>query len=183
MTVDIQSFCSTEKWRPRLHKPFSRGGYTWATNGHILIRVQLIKDVPDNGGSENVEGVWNTHFKPESFKPAPPLSILPNIPTIKATCEACDGSGVEHECSHCSHECEECDGTGQAESQSERKSSVTISGIPYSVHYVRQILSLPDCEIEATPVQDRALAFRFRGGEGILMALREPYDHHTEIAA
>jgi hypothetical protein len=36
--VDLQGFCSTDSGRQNLQKPFSRGEFTWATNGHVLIR-------------------------------------------------------------------------------------------------------------------------------------------------
>ena len=39
MTIDVAQFCATEKSRSYLSKPFDFGGYTWATNGHILVRA------------------------------------------------------------------------------------------------------------------------------------------------
>ena len=143
MTIDLQSFCSTETWRPQLHKPFNRGGYTWATNGHIMLRVPEIDGLPDNGGNANVEVVWSNQFKPDGFVAAPSASTLPHTPTVKGNCEACDGRGYEHECSHCNHDCEECDGSGQTDIKSDSLSSVSIRGLSFRLDYIRKIFALP----------------------------------------
>ena len=39
MTIDLQPFCGEDHDRWYLMKPLSFGDYTYATNGHIVIRV------------------------------------------------------------------------------------------------------------------------------------------------
>ena len=47
MDIDLQQFCSTDGTRWYLTKPFSMGEFSFATNGHILVRQPRRADVPD----------------------------------------------------------------------------------------------------------------------------------------
>lgn len=41
--VDLQSFCQIgDSYRSEIAEPFSHGAYTYATNGHIMIRVPAV---------------------------------------------------------------------------------------------------------------------------------------------
>ncbi len=51
--LDLTPFCGTGAHRSYLHNPFASGGHTFATNGHIAIRVPARDDAkpvePKNG--------------------------------------------------------------------------------------------------------------------------------------
>ena len=46
-TEQLQAFCSTDPMRPDLTKPFARAGFTWATDGRVLVRVATIDGLGD----------------------------------------------------------------------------------------------------------------------------------------
>ncbi len=45
--IDLKPFCGDNDIRYYLNEPFSEGEFTYATNGHILIRVPRRDDVPE----------------------------------------------------------------------------------------------------------------------------------------
>ena len=49
--MDLAIYCSTD--RAFIKKPFSFGAYTFATNGHILVRVKRRKNVPKRDDAPN----------------------------------------------------------------------------------------------------------------------------------
>jgi len=129
---ELKKFCSTDITRPNLELPFSQGGYTWAADGRILIRVPEIPGIPvpefnvpdvvstfDRGWSDRI-GFEPVEFPPgwESFEqPMVPCSDCKGLGHF-AICQECKGEG-EVECGHCGHneDCEECDGIGQLPAQ------------------------------------------------------------------
>lgn len=44
---DLQQFCSKEQFRFSLHKPFSFGPFSYATDGIMAVRVPRRDDVPE----------------------------------------------------------------------------------------------------------------------------------------
>ena len=176
--LDLQPFCSTDEVRPYLMKPFSRHGFTWATNGHILVRVTLRSDISDVDKKFNIAGPLQdfesaSFFKPEYFLPPP-------VPA-PVGCAACDGRGHEHDCPSCGCICGACDGKGEV--NPENNMSVSIGPTPFSLKYIRQILSLPGIEIETLAADQsmKPLFFRFDGGIGALMPLRSPHTDHVDL--
>ena len=110
MTLDdLKRFCAdADDSREYLRQPWTRDGYTWATEGHIIIRVPAIADIPDNKGAVDADGL---------FSRQPDAKEWLAVPTVKAPkpakCDDCYGSGL-HEC-NCGHEhtCGVCNGTGK----------------------------------------------------------------------
>ena len=51
LVVDLSHYCGDEDDRPELSRPFSRGDYTYATNGHICVRIPRRADVPEIEGT------------------------------------------------------------------------------------------------------------------------------------
>ena len=45
--IDLQQFCSKDDTRPYICKPFSFGEFSYATNGHIIVRVARRADVEE----------------------------------------------------------------------------------------------------------------------------------------
>jgi hypothetical protein len=177
--LNLQQFCGTDPSRDYLMKPFSRDGFTWATNGHILIRVPERPEFSDIEQrikiniAEPLKGFGVAKFFSPSFE-LPPA-------TVRGECLKCAGRGHLHDCPDCDCECEHCDGTGN--SDSEQFASVSIGPTPFALNYVRQILSLPRVEIEefAAEQSEKCLFFRFDGGVGALMPLRRESEDHVDI--
>jgi hypothetical protein len=176
--LDLQRFCGNQFGREYLHKPFSRNGFTYATNGHIMVRVALRPDVPDVDKKFNqerpLEGIETATFYRPSFE-------LPAMPTEVGECLSCDGSGHEHTCPHCTCRCESCGGSG--EENPEKRRSATIGVKIFAMNYIRQMLSLPGIELavmESEP-DEKPLLFRFDGGVGALMPMRSKCVDHVDI--
>lgn len=175
--LDLQQFCGTDETRHYLMKPFSRDGFTWATNGHILVRVALRPDVPDvdkkfnqNGPLKDIDGA--TFFRPKFDLPPKPA---------KGECPTCDGRGFAHDCPDCECQCETCDGSG--ESDGERLFSTSIGPKIFALNYVRQMLSLRGIELATLPetADENPMLFRFDGGVGALMPMRGGRADHIDI--
>lgn len=58
----LLKFCAPVSWaKPSMEQPFSRGKYTYATNGNILIRVPRMESVPESPLAPDVDtmiGAW-----------------------------------------------------------------------------------------------------------------------------
>lgn len=176
--LDLQQFCGKEETRFYLMKPFSRGGFTWATNGHILVRVMLRPDIADVDQKFNVakplEGIEGRSFFRPSFE-------LPAAPTEIGQCETCEGRGFSHACPDCECVCNRCHGSGELDT--EKLMSASIGPTAFALNYVRQMLSLPGIEIEELPTEpsERPFLFRFQGGVGALMPMRGERVTHIDI--
>ena len=107
----LQKCCSAyDDLRWYLRKPWSRGEWTYATNGHIMIRVPRLPDVAENDKSPDAEKLLAKIPPATEWLSVPALAPLPKI-----DCPECDGNGTR-ECSMgYKHPCEECDGTGKVE--------------------------------------------------------------------
>lgn len=165
--IDLQQFCGKDETRPYLMKPFSVGDFTYATNGHIMVRVPKDPDIGPPSKSFNpdrpLEGVETATFVAPKFK-------LPSKPPADAECEECDGRGYKHDCPHCECQCRACAGTGsQAE---EGNVSTEYGGVTLAMRYVRKMLALPAIELSVPRSADAPLLFRFKGGVGALMPMR-----------
>jgi hypothetical protein len=176
--LDLQPFCSTDTDRYYLMKPFSRAGFTWATNGHILVRVQLRADVPDIDKKFNqakpLEGFESTTFIIPEFS-------LPPAPTSTGICYRCEGRGLLHDCPDCDCECRDCGGAGDVDA--EKLTSTMLGPKTFALNYVRMMLSLPGIEIAASPSEpdEKPLFFRFDGGIGALMPMGGSKENHIDV--
>jgi hypothetical protein len=45
--IDLTQFCSKDKHLFSMMAPFSLAGFTWATDGSILVRVPMRSDIPE----------------------------------------------------------------------------------------------------------------------------------------
>lgn len=179
--IDLQQFCATDKTRPYLLKPFSAGEWSWATNGHIMVRVPRRSDVPERAkhGEPDVEKVIaDTAEKLQGdFVPLPKVEFPPRDED-EEECENCDGSGKAHSCPDCECKCEECGGTGLY--QPYRDVSVGIGEAIYSGKYVALLQSLPGpIRIRTSP--EYPAHFTFDGGEGWLMPMSGQRGTHIKV--
>lgn len=178
MDIDLQPFCSTDIDRQYLLKPFSRNGYTYATNGHIMLRVAERPGIPDVEKQFNQERPLEGIEAAEFFRP---IFDLPPAPDGLGPCDKCDGRGYAHDCPDCECECETCGGTSSVDP--ERFISTAVGPKSFALNYIRQVLALPDVEIQVFPAEDdgKQMLFRFRGGVGALMPLRGVKGEHVDI--
>ena len=167
-TVDLSQFCAGEEgFRHHLSKPFSRAGYTWATDGKILVRVPIRDDVPDVDGAPHTERVWSD--PKGNFVPVRAFHI-PEPERMR--CDVCDGRGTEHDCPDCTCKCDQCDGWGQME----EATFVSIGDGPtIQRRYAVKLMTLPGLEVEVPDPTIVRMHFRFIGGEGIAMLMRPGY--------
>lgn len=165
--IDLQPFCSTEKARAYLLKPATRDGKTYATNGHILLRVDLRDDVPAVENFPDCERVFGACDLTQPMVDLPKINLPFDGPI---ECIECDGRGTEHECPDCTCACELCNGMGQV--SSDREKSVTLDGIPFAMHYFRMIAALPGIKIPAKVAGTDPMPFQFDEGAGVLMPMR-----------
>lgn len=174
--IDLQQFCGTDETRPYIMKPFSFGDFSYATNGHIMVRVPKMEGVEAPSKKFNadkpLQGVEQASFVPPTFK-------LPPQPSEEDECTDCDGRGYEHDCPHCECTCRACDGTGNQ--AAEGKLTTTFEGITFALRSVRKMLSLPSIEIAKPGESGAPLLFRFEGGVGALMPMRGPSIHHVDV--
>lgn len=171
MTINLEMFCSGPD-RPELAQPFSIGEWSYASNGHIMVRVPRREDVPENEADlpKKAPGLF-PKAKPR-FRRVPKL--LPDDAELAVTttedCFECAGTGRGHpDCAACRCTCPDCDGEGTITTKT--YAQVKVGKVPFCVLYISWMQSLPDLEIgparRMTP-----LSFRFDGGEGLLMPVR-----------
>lgn len=173
----LQSFCSTDSSRPRLHSPFTQGEHTYATDGSVLIRIPAIAEIGPRddapagaAGSLFIDAAED--FAKGEFKALPSVDVV--------ACRFCEGAGKikQVRCGHCGNwtkipvECpyESCDGKGNAPANS---NGVLFGTQMINPYYVWKLSGLPGIVIaNASKSWADPLAFKFDGGEGLLMPMR-----------
>ena len=177
--IDLSPFSDPKGPRKYLRGPFSDDTHTYATNGHILVRVARRADVDENEMTGRTKRVTDLIDKcPNEFVSLAQYT-LPDFDMTPRTkmryCDECGGSGHEHDCPHCTCDCEACDGAGKYEETVTPKASVEVLGSNFALNYIKTIWALPNLTVA---ISGDALVFRFDGGDGVLMGLNSPYDEH-----
>lgn len=173
--VDLMQFCSEERDLAYLSRPWTRGGYTFATNGHILVRVAARGDVPDSKKAPGTDRIF-------ALQPTGPFVDAPKqkFPVfVSRPCKLCLGSGYEPdpEPGLEAEECEGCWGSGKVQ---ERRSA-KLGGMTFNICYLRQVWSLPGLLLGPDVPNDHPWFFRFDGGEGALMQMRGGHADHRDL--
>ncbi|MBU2537260.1 MAG: hypothetical protein KKH22_02395 [Proteobacteria bacterium] len=103
--LDLMKFCNFDQgYGETMRKPWSTGKYSYATNGHILVRVLRRDEIPEREDAPPLYNVSHLFFKePRTWLPAPVVS-----PQKPKECELCGGTGSVFYCP-------ECDGEGDLE--------------------------------------------------------------------
>ena len=117
---NLQKYCG----EGIISKPFSKGGFSYATDGVLIIRVAQIEGVEEQIiNKPNVDSLWSKHVhEGDSYFP------IPEIPEPESNvCTWCFGTGNVNPCPECNGEgvvyfsnhyneyecdCETCDGSG-----------------------------------------------------------------------
>lgn len=174
--IELMPFCSTEDSRKNLMNPWSRDGFTWASNGFILIRVAYRDSVPPNPKAPGVKEVMKCHVG----------AVFSELPSVKwpytpreDTCLSCRGRRFKHDCPSCYCKCLQCEGTGL----DYQPVSVTIRGTAFSVRYIKMIIDIPGLEFYASKkyLSNGYYPFRFQGGIGVIAARNEAELHLGDI--
>lgn len=170
-----EAFCGVKEYEVRsyMHQPWRERGLIYATNGHIIC------EWPDDGGEypertehmPNIEKFMSTHWRDTWW------IDMPSLPDF-IPCSVCDGSGKNEwfmdededgrEYKNRDgkwHTCWPCDGYG------EEGRRVPINDTGFQIRYLRVLSALPGLRI--SPEGMKAMPFKFDGGRGLLMPMRE----------
>lgn len=181
--IDFFKFCADDFLRPYLRRPFSCGNYSYATNGHIMVRVPRrddFADLDETASDAAKSAKWDAPLGGHEASTFIKLDVeLPAQVTSGDQCSGCEGSGHTHDCPDCQCICRKCGGTGQR--NPERDISTTINAGLYALYYVRLMLSLPGLEVQADAKDRAPMLFRFNGGIGALMPLLGKHAQHIDI--
>ncbi len=179
--TDLQKFCADKNSaRLALQNPFSRGEWTYATNGHIAVRVARLEEVLDNEKAPNVEKLFTAAENRTGYQ----WVDIPEVTVKTFECTCCDGGWIEYKSEKIA--CDECDGTGRETKSEPVRFNCDGTEIGLANIYLDLIKKeLPSAQIglikeasvlwsaglrkepEPTPVK-----IKFDGGEGLLMAMR-----------
>jgi hypothetical protein len=170
--IDLQKFC--DPTRDYLSKPFSLGDYSYATNGHIALRLPRRDDVKQaqDVRAENAVNHINSYIDEFQEKPGPMLPIPDGeLPARESRpCDFCGGEGKLDHCPTCDQPCDcpECDGTGEI--LGDHPGVEIAAGAVASAVYLGWIRELPAPRFRVKKDDDpRAqIYFEFDGGVGIL---------------
>lgn len=177
--MDLSPFCGRDLTRPYLQQPFSYGEWTYATNGHICVRVPRRPTVEENENMKDKAANLFLQNTASEFSPMPKVTIPADLGEDD-DCNTCDGRGTEHDCPDCECLCEDCGGSGKEPPGS--RISIGIGEGIYQGSYVLLMQTLPAVEI-AKPDKEKPLCFRFDGGEGLLMPRRSELSNHIVAGA
>lgn len=160
---DLMKFCDTDMQSSRsgISKPWSAGKWTYATNGHIIVRVPRIESVPENKdapkgftGCQSLEAAFG--IRPRKWLDLP--TVMPKM----EPCESCLGEGKFK-----NTPCRGCNGTGQQQTHSR----IDMGAADFSDVYLSWIAALPGSKIGPMK-HDTFAVFKFDGGMGLLMPMR-----------
>lgn len=153
--IDLQLFC--DKSRINLKQPFNDKDYTYATNGHIVVRVE---QDPQYDGT-----VWIDLSKlPFDHDQIEEWYDMPDMPE-PANCGACGGTGKVSDCP-------ECDGLKKRHLHFE---SITYHDYRISLTLLGKLKTLPNVKLGFVPMPEDTtcppIRFKFDGGCGLLMPM------------
>lgn len=167
MTIEeLKAFCGDTF--SRTQEPWSHEGFTFATNGHIMVRVPQMVEVTEG---EPIKGMMARILPYGTPSEWYPLSGIAVPPAQEQECESCEGGReTVHDCPECTCVCDECDGTGRI-LDAKGRDPIIVGCAGFQTKYLRMLSTLPGCEIG--PISEFAIApFRFDGGDGVLMPMR-----------
>lgn len=172
--LDLKPFCSVDSTREYLWTPFSFGDFTYATDGHIAIRVPNREG--EKGHPDAPAAKLATYFSRAKTLtvPLPPANLPPPPDAYIFPCENCDGTGKVD-----GYTCFPCDGDG--EFYLGEKVTVQIGRANYAAKFIRLLYSLPNARVEPNPDPAGAIYFAFDGGDGLLVAYKKPEATHIVL--
>jgi len=194
----LKIFCGVHD--KRIMEPFSHEGRTYATNGFMVVRVPALPDVtasmPFDDFTSKIDslfadyvGEWiPVHLVPDVSEPCSKcdghgwLFVCPEcdgvgnvlyvgkLSNYDCECPLCRGNGTGNFISDKKETCSGCDGTGRTE---DREKTSKIGVVAVADWMLRKIAMLPDAELLAPRQYRESVIFRFSGGEGVVMGMRQ----------
>ena len=188
----LKKFVSQDDPRKYMRSPFTRGEWTYATNGHIAVRVPKIDGVeilPEKHLpllESLFQSVGGNDFIALPWMPPPEECLLCSGTGIAYECPECDGEGEFEHGTH-SYCCEECGGSGQVEYREKseiacricggtgvaRYKPMKVGGSHFDLFYLHLINGLPGAKFAPGAGRMDMARFVFDGGEGILMPMKQ----------
>ena len=169
---DLQKFCYEGLGKDKIKIPWTDGEYTYATNGHICIKVPAISDVPEIPNPVNAEKIFRKLPQPFEWFPVPPVAKPRKQKEI--ICVDCDGTGKDddNKCPKCGHkkDCPECDGTGKVKEYIPPR-FLQIGDQFFDEKYLYLLQGFPNVQI-GPATGEIAARIKFDGGEGLLMPVK-----------
>jgi hypothetical protein len=201
----LRRFVGSDDNRRILSAPSTRDGITWATDGRSRVRMPAVEGIAENKDYPNCELVFQTHCKNTYGLCVEDILDIAWIDLPKADpekikqfnnleadyCEDCDGDGNVHFYSRSrifyEFECELCGGTGHEKLGLDAGAlRLPFGDIPASEYLkigvlpgLKVLLPLIPCEAD----RKNAIIFKFDGGHGLVMPLREIKDSTVVLNA
>lgn len=156
--VDLLAFVGTDPAHPLVTAPWSAGEFTFATNGHVMIRVPRVDGIEPNSEAPDLSRVLAAcsfeRLRPVPYRRLPPLRFT--------------------------HREFEIEGDDSVTSVTDLDPiSGDINGIPFALRYIHLLFSLPGLRIGAQPDRGGPLPFDANAGViGALMPLQHPLAKH-----
>lgn len=105
--IALNQFCAdSDDLRYFIHQPWSRGDFTYATNGHILVRVPRLQEVPENSNTPDAQQLMDKTAPANDWMPVPVATMPPDV-----QCKWCDGT--KRDPTDKRFKCDECGATGK----------------------------------------------------------------------
>lgn len=166
--LDLAPFCSTDETRPRFHRPWNYQDWCYATDGGIIVRVDLLPEFDGALPNKTILALTLKMFADfpsgAEFVPLPEMGEIPEI----IECVRCGGTGNSptiHE-----YGCGRCDGEGKYNNMAR----IQIGPRDIAAHYVAKLQHLPSLLVAINfGSHETPLPFLFNGGCGLLMPMRK----------
>jgi hypothetical protein len=142
-------------------EPWSRGDYSYATDGYTIIMVPCLVNVEENPAAPDAEDFFKTASRGErEYFPIPELP-----PREIITCPVCGGKLIFEgdPCDTCIDE--------EKPGKIERIVRVQIGEALFNRNYLERLQSLPGVVIGPKGPEDPAW-IKFDGGDGLIMPIR-----------
>ena len=157
--IDLQPFCvAQDDLRIHLARPWSRDEWSYATNGHIIVRVPRRDTIGDNASAPGARKLFD-ETPIGKWCPVPETAMPAKVP-----CRWCEGMGKGP--SDRRYKCENCNGTRELEDM------VSRTKIVYVAFANRFLALIQGWEIAPNP-PGQAARIRYGDAEGLLMPMRE----------
>lgn len=193
--MNLEKFCLPDETRPHVKTPYNQDCYTYASDGSIIIRVAQIPGYPDGP-----KGKYPDCSKlPWKHQEITEWNDIPDFSIVRETCFACDGTGRITTCKECGGEgvieydsgfntyeweCKTCDGEGVTPGSKDfckachgkgkeiRNDCVFFMGGYLSARYLH-LIKTELSGVKLSQIEKDMVLFKFDGGEGILMVMRQ----------
>ena len=153
--IDLTQFYDKNEFRSNIAAPFSDAEHTYATDGHIVIRVPRRLEVEQSPFAPKADRLFaeRTGGGPRKW------FDIPKLPApVMEPCECVNDTRCDP--------CPDCNGTEVVE----KIKSVDIGGMPFQRKLLAKLVLLPNCVI--SPAGPKPAWFRFDGGDGLLCPMK-----------